>query len=120
VDRVWSKLDKEAEQIDIDTRSMRYPEVLTKRLPDKLKTHFYHACFARAEAQDDDTVLLCKDIVNAADHWAGIHSVCAEIDPQRKCVLEKWGQDHAHYPMNGENHLAVKVWLGSRRQVWPR
>lgn len=70
VDRVWSKLDKEAEQIDLDTRSMRYPEVLTKRLPDKLKTHFYHACFARAEAQDDDTVLLCKDIVNAADHWA--------------------------------------------------
>jgi hypothetical protein len=111
VDRVWSKLDKAPEEIDLDTRSMRYPEVVTKKLPDKLKTHFYHACFARAQAQDDETPLLCKDIINAADHWAGSHSICAELDPQRKCVVEQWGPEKAHYLLNGETHLAVKAWL---------
>lgn len=31
--------------------------------------------------------------------------------------MEKWGQDHAHYPLNGETHLAVKAWLVKKASV---
>jgi hypothetical protein len=57
------------------------------------------------------TTLLKKDICNAADHWAEDHSVCALIDPTRKCVLEKRGPGKALYHAGGETHIAVKAWL---------
>lgn len=91
-------------------RLLKYPEVGKKNLADKLKTHMYTACLKRAQAGDDYVQLLCKDIHNAADHWAGVHTVCAELDPQRKCVTEKWGQGRAYFLQGWKTHLALKEW----------
>lgn len=76
-----------------------------------MKTHIYTCCKSRAIAKDDDVPLLRKDICNAGDHWAGDHSMCAQLDPTKKCVLEKRGADKAYYVANGETHVAVKAWL---------
>jgi hypothetical protein len=77
--RVWAHLDKDIteEPVDEDARLMKYPEVNKNNLADKLKTHVYTACRKRAAEKDDLAELLCKDIHNAADHWAGDHLVCA-------------------------------------------
>lgn len=111
--RVWAHLDKEDEQaVDEDTRLLKYPEVNKSNLANKLKTHIYTSCFKRAEAGDDSVaLLLCRDIHNAADHWGGDHSVCAQLDSGRKCVQEKWGPGRAYYLLGGETHKAVKEWL---------
>jgi hypothetical protein len=69
------------------------------------------ACFARAAAQDDDVAALCKDLHNAANHWAGDQSVCDQISRLRKCVQEEWGAAQAYYKKGGETHKAVKTWL---------
>lgn len=60
---------------------------------------------------DDDVTALCKDVHNAADQWSGDHSVCREIDPERKCVKEEWGADRAYYTADGATHVALKSWL---------
>jgi hypothetical protein len=57
---------------------------------------------------DDNMAALCKDLHNAADHWSGGHFVCREIDPERKCVKEEWGDDRAYYTADGATHVALK------------
>jgi hypothetical protein len=111
VERAWGQLDKEAELLADDARTLKFPKIIRHHLPDKLKTHFYFCCFARAAAGNDDVSLLCKDVQNAADHWAGEHLVCGEIDPTRKCVSEAWGVEHVYYPKGGATDDAVKQWL---------
>lgn len=112
IDRVWKHLDKEeAEEVDQDARLIKYPEVSRHKLADKLKTHLYTVCKTRKEAGDDDVAALCKDLHNAADHWAGDHRVYAEIDAGRKCVFEKWGAERAHYESGSATHIAVKTWI---------
>jgi hypothetical protein len=113
VERVWSNLDKEeaAEEVDNDARLLKFPEVSRHKLADKLKTHLYFVCKARKDAGNDDVAALCKDLHNAADHWAGDHAVCREIDSERKCVKEDWGADRAHYELGGPTHVAVKTWI---------
>ncbi|GAQ82597.1 hypothetical protein KFL_001170010, partial [Klebsormidium nitens] len=111
VDRLWKSFGREEEEVAQDTRLLKHPALSSNRIPDKLKTHVYNASFARAAAKDDDVAALCKDIHNAADHWAGDHSVCAAIDPDRKCVKESWDGTRAYYEKGGETHLAVKQWL---------
>jgi hypothetical protein len=53
VDRVWKHLDKEeAEETDSDDRLLKYPEVSRHKLPDKLKSHLYFVCKARADIDE--------------------------------------------------------------------
>jgi hypothetical protein len=111
VDRVWTFLEKVEEEVKEDSRLLRYSELGKHAVADKLKTHIYTCCKARAVAKEDNVTLLKNDIFNAADHWAGDHSVCALNDPTRKCVLEKRGPEKALYSAQGETHIAVKAWL---------
>jgi hypothetical protein len=60
-------------------------------------------------------MLLC--ICNAADHWAGNHSKCAEIDSSRRCVKDGRGRDQTYYVEGGETHVAVKQWLQKKCTV---
>jgi hypothetical protein len=110
--RVWAHLDKNEEvAVDEDSRLLKYPEVSKHNLADKLRTHIYASCKKRAEIGDDSVDLLCKDIHNAANHWGGDHSVCQDLDPRKKFVLQKWGAEKAYYIQGGETHVAVKEWL---------
>jgi hypothetical protein len=111
VAKVWEVLDKKEELVEEDTRLLRFPELGKHGVADRMKTHIYTACKARAKSGDDNVGLLRLDILNAADHWSGNHDVCAQIDPTRKCVLEKRGVQNALYIARGETHLAVKAWL---------
>jgi hypothetical protein len=80
VDRLWKHLDKEEVVADdAEGRLLKFPEVSKYKLADKLKTHIYTVCRARASEGDNDVQALCRDLHNAADHWAGDHSVCKEI-----------------------------------------
>jgi hypothetical protein len=109
VARVWESLDKEEEVVEKDSRLLKYPELQKHGLADKLKTHVYTCSKARAFVGDDDAALLALDVSNAADHWAGNHSKCAEIDSSRRCVKEGRGKEQAYYVEGGETHLAVKL-----------
>jgi hypothetical protein len=111
VDSLWKHLDREEEVVEEDSRLLKFPEVSKYKLADKLKTHLYTVCKSRKDAGDDDVAALCKDLHNAADHWAGDHSICKEIDAERKCVKEDWGPDKAYYEKGGATHLAVKLWI---------
>jgi hypothetical protein len=111
VQRLWTSLEREEETVEQDTCLLKYPELAKHHLADKLKTHVYTACFARAAANDDDVTALCLDLQNAADHWVGDHSVCDQISRLRKCVQEDWGAQQASYEKGGETHKAVKAWL---------
>ncbi|KAL3688172.1 hypothetical protein R1sor_014481 [Riccia sorocarpa] len=61
---------------------------------------------------DTTPQLLTTDLQNAADHWAGDHTVCRTLPWTRKCVLENWeaGREST-YVQSGETHLAVKSFL---------
>lgn len=113
VDRLWKHLDKEEVPVadDEEGRLLKFPEVSKYKLADKFKTHLYSVCRARTLAGDDDVQALCRDVHNAADHWAGDHSVCREIDPLRKYVQKSWSADKSYYPKDGPTHVAVKDWL---------
>jgi hypothetical protein len=104
-------LDKEAVEVGDEDSRLRFPSVTKHDLIDKLRTHIYTACLARAAVGDDNVKELCKDLHNAADHWAGDHSVCLEIATDRVCVIEKWGLERAYYQSGGDTHLAVKSFL---------
>jgi hypothetical protein len=118
VDRLWKHLDKEdAAEPDEEGRLLKFPEVSKCKLPDKLKTHLYSVCKARALVGDDDVQALCKDLHNAADHWAGDHSVCTKLDLLRKCVQESWSAEKSYYEKDGPTHVAVKDWLVKKCSV---
>jgi hypothetical protein len=54
--------------------------------------------------------ILVKNIHNAADHWARDHSICAEIDSSKKCVLHL-DIEKKKFDFNSKTHIAVKQWL---------
>jgi hypothetical protein len=89
---------------------LEYPELVQHNIAVKLKSWIYKCCRITATSGHDDVTTLVKNIRNAADHWAGNHSICAEIDSSRKCV------QHPHpekkkFVFNSKTHIAVKQWL---------
>jgi hypothetical protein len=54
VARVWTFLEKVEEEVEEDSRLLWYPELEKHGVADKLKTHIYTCCKARAVTMDDD------------------------------------------------------------------
>ncbi|KAL3685313.1 hypothetical protein R1sor_003335 [Riccia sorocarpa] len=68
------------------TRPLRYPELAQHDLANKLKTWVYTCAKNAAVRGDSDPKVLTLDIQNAADHWAGLHTVCDTLPGTHKCV----------------------------------
>jgi ribonuclease HI len=60
--RVWLFLKKEEEEVEEDSRLLRYPELSKHGLTDRLKIHIYTCCKSRALAKDDNVTFLRQDI----------------------------------------------------------
>ena len=88
-----------------------YPELRQHDIPSKLKSWVYHCCRLTQASGSEDVGQLCLHICNAADHWAGDHSICEKIDNSKQCVLKKWGREKAKYDLNGKTHIALRNWL---------
>ncbi|KAL3685848.1 hypothetical protein R1sor_003870 [Riccia sorocarpa] len=93
-------------------RPFKYPELQQHDLAYKLKSWIY-TCSKNAAARRDVTAeTLTIDVQNAADHWAGNHTVYRTLPGTRKCVVENWdsGRD-SKYAEGGETHIAVRDFL---------
>jgi hypothetical protein len=53
---------------------------------------------------------LVKNIRNVADHWAGDHSICAEIDSSRKYV-QHLHAEKKRFVFDSKTHIAMRQWL---------
>ncbi|KAL3694997.1 hypothetical protein R1sor_008648 [Riccia sorocarpa] len=93
-------------------RPLKYPELAQHDLAYKLKSWIYTCCKNAATRGDTTPQLLTTDVQNAADHWAGDHTVCRTLPGTRKCVTEQWESGReSKYTQGGETHLAVKAFL---------
>jgi hypothetical protein len=89
---------------------LEYPELAHHNIPAKLKSWIYKCCRVCANGGHDDVTTLVKDIRNAADHWAGDHSTCVEIDSSRNCVQHP-NAEKRRFDLNSKTHIAMKQWL---------
>ncbi|KAL3676843.1 hypothetical protein R1sor_026791 [Riccia sorocarpa] len=71
-------------------RPLKYPELAQHDLAYKLKSWIYTCCKNAATRGDTTPQLLTTDVQNAADHWAGDHTVCRTLPGTRKSVTEQW------------------------------
>ncbi|CAM6094701.1 unnamed protein product [Calypogeia fissa] len=92
-----------------NSKPFKYPEINEKHLGDKLKSWFYKCCQKASERGDDNADLLAREIVTAADHWAGLHEVCKQFLPRKCC--EPDAVYTPYYEVGGATHLALRNWL---------
>lgn len=85
-----------------------YPSLRKMDMPGKVVKWFYITAIQCRKRGGDDVKLFIRDFRNCADHWAGDHSGCANIDPTRLCVVKGWGSEHAYYAPNSPDHRALK------------
>ena len=102
VDVVWEQLKKHKGKTDdgfeadeegledgavrLDTSKLAYPELRLHGVPAKLKGWIYKSCRV---VEGDNAEALSRLIIQAADHWAGLHDDCGELCPQRKAETKE-------------------------------
>ncbi|KAL3697262.1 hypothetical protein R1sor_011338 [Riccia sorocarpa] len=93
-------------------RPFKYPELQQHDLAYKLKSWIYTCSKNAAARRDAMAETLTIDVQNAADHWAGNHTVCRTLPGTRKCVVENWDSGReSKYAEGGETHIAVRDFL---------
>ncbi|KAL3687000.1 hypothetical protein R1sor_013309 [Riccia sorocarpa] len=89
-----------------------YPELQEHDIAYKLKSWIYPCARRCAERGDEDPTVMVQEIHTAADHWAGVHSACARLDPTRQCCQEDFEvANHRRYQQDSPTHNAVKKFL---------
>ncbi|KAL3684743.1 hypothetical protein R1sor_002765 [Riccia sorocarpa] len=93
-------------------RPFKYPELAQYDLAYKLKSWIYTCSKNMAARRDVTPETLTIDVQNAADHWAGNHTVCRTLPGTRKCVVENWDSGReSKYAEGGETHIAMRDFL---------
>ncbi|KAL3681050.1 hypothetical protein R1sor_024006 [Riccia sorocarpa] len=96
---------------------LKYPELATHDLAYKLKSWIYTCC-KNATRGDTTPQLVTKDIHNAADHWAGDHSVCRTLPSNSQMRYRKLGaRKRTKISLQRESHKAVKDFIKKYRTV---
>ncbi|KAL3699855.1 hypothetical protein R1sor_017877 [Riccia sorocarpa] len=105
----------------VGSRRYMYPELRSHGIVDKLKGWIYTCCQRHAARtkgpngrflpENADCTTLISDIRNAADHWAGVHSICRELPGERPCCdLNTPASDH-YFAEGSPTHEKLRVFL---------
>ncbi|KAL3687006.1 hypothetical protein R1sor_013315 [Riccia sorocarpa] len=106
-------------------RRLAYPECSQYNLADKLKTWIYTCCQRNADrikdivggfrAGEDDAHMVTIDICNAANHWAGLHSICRVLlgEPRLCCRFQDLNAPPVdkYYEEGSPTHIAIGEFL---------